>query len=317
MRRIDVFNGDADGLCALRQLHLAEPAASELVTGVKRDIALLERVEAGPGDLVTVLDVSLERNRAGLLRLLERGARVRYFDHHYAGAIPSHPGLEAHIDASPGVCTSILVDRHLGGRFRSWAVAAAFGDGLDQAALDLGATIPLGAAELEKLRELGRSLNYNAYGETEADLLLPPARLYGVLRKYEHPLQFVAAGDIYDRLNKGRHEDLEAAAGVAPRWSAPGGLVLVLPDAPWSRRVSGTLANHLAGLHRRQAVAVLAPSGPGYVVSLRVPAAARCGADEFCRSFPGGGGRKEAAGIDLLPAAEVDDFVRRFANAYG
>ena len=58
MRRIDVFNGDADGLCALRQLRLAEPAASELVTGVKRDIALLERAEvgrAGPGDLVSLV----------------------------------------------------------------------------------------------------------------------------------------------------------------------------------------------------------------------------------------------------------------------
>jgi single-stranded DNA-specific DHH superfamily exonuclease len=319
MRRIDVFNGDADGLCALRQLRLAEPAASELVTGVKRDIALLERAEvgrAGPGDLVTVLDVSLDRNRAALLGLLERGARVRYFDHHYAGAIPSHPGLEAHIDASPGVCTSILVDRHLGGRFRGWAVAAASGTAR-QAALDLGATIPLGAAELEKLRELGRSLNYNAYGETEADLLLPPARLYGVLSKYEDPLQLVAARDIYDRLNKGRHDDLEAAAGVAPRWSGPGGVVLVLPEAAWSRRVSGTLANHLAGLHRRQAVAVLAPRGAGYVVSLRVPAGASCGADEFCRSFPGGGGRKEAAGIDLLPAAALDAFVSRFADTYG
>jgi single-stranded DNA-specific DHH superfamily exonuclease len=264
-----------------------------------------------------VLDVSLDRNRAALLGLLERGVRVRYFDHHYAGAIPAHPGLEAHIDASPGVCTSILVDRHLGGRFRSWAVAAAFGDGLDQAALDLGATIPLGAAELEKLRELGRSLNYNAYGETEADLLVPPARLYGVLGKYEDPLQFVAARDIYDRLNKGRHADLEAAAAVAPRWSGPGGAVLVLPEAAWSRRVSGTLANHLAGLHRRQAVAVLAPRGAGYVVSLRVPAGARSSADEFCRAFPGGGGRKEAAGIDLLPAAEVDAFVGRFASVYG
>jgi len=317
MRRIDVFNGDADGLCALRQLRLAEPAESQLVTGVKRDIALLERVQAGPGDLVTVLDVSLERNRAALLDMLARGARVRYFDHHYAGEIPSHPGLEAHIDVSPGVCTSILVDRYLGGRFRAWAVAAAFGDGLDQAALDLGATIPFGAVELEKLRELGRSLNYNAYGETEDDLLVPPARLYRVLGKYADPLQFVAARDIYDRLNRGRHDDLEAAAGVAPRWSGPGGQVMVLPEAAWSRRVSGTLANHLAGLHRRQAVAVLAPRGAGYVVSLRVPAGARCSADDFCRAFPGGGGRKQAAGIDLLPAADIDAFVERFASAYG
>lgn len=37
MRYVDVFNGDADGLCALHQLRLAEPlpadAQTELVTG--------------------------------------------------------------------------------------------------------------------------------------------------------------------------------------------------------------------------------------------------------------------------------------------
>jgi hypothetical protein len=44
MNPIDCFNGDADGLCALHQLRLAEPAESELVTGVKRDIQLLERI---------------------------------------------------------------------------------------------------------------------------------------------------------------------------------------------------------------------------------------------------------------------------------
>ncbi len=45
----DVFNGDADGLCALHQLRLAKPAAAELITGVKSDIALLHRVHAGAG----------------------------------------------------------------------------------------------------------------------------------------------------------------------------------------------------------------------------------------------------------------------------
>ena len=318
MRRIDVFNGDADGLCALRQLRLAEPAASELVTGVKRDIALLARVAAAPGDLVTVLDVSLERNRAALLGLLERGVRVRYFDHHFAGEIPSHPGLQASIDASGGICTSMLVDRHLGGRFRAWAVAAAFGDGFDQAALELGGAMALGAAELEKLRELGRSLNYNAYGETEDDLLVPPARLYRVLAGYEDPLRFIAEHELYRRLDAGRHADLAAVSGVVPHWAGQGGEVYLLPEAPWSRRVSGTFANQLARQHARRAFAVLAPGrGGGYVVSVRVPAGAPCGADEFCRAFPGGGGRREAAGIDRLPAADLEPFVRRFAAALG
>ncbi|MDQ6977782.1 MAG: acetyltransferase, partial [Ghiorsea sp.] len=41
MKVIDVFNGDADGLCALHQLRLAVPVNSTLMTGVKRDINLL------------------------------------------------------------------------------------------------------------------------------------------------------------------------------------------------------------------------------------------------------------------------------------
>ena len=33
MKFYDVFNGDADGLCALHQLRLAEPRDAVLVTG--------------------------------------------------------------------------------------------------------------------------------------------------------------------------------------------------------------------------------------------------------------------------------------------
>jgi len=36
MAYYDVFNGDADGICALHQLRLAEPREATLVTGVKR-----------------------------------------------------------------------------------------------------------------------------------------------------------------------------------------------------------------------------------------------------------------------------------------
>ncbi len=38
----DVVNGDADGICALHQLRLADPRAARLISGVKRDIALLK-----------------------------------------------------------------------------------------------------------------------------------------------------------------------------------------------------------------------------------------------------------------------------------
>jgi hypothetical protein len=50
MTRYDAFNGDADGICALHQLRLADPQEAILVTGVKRDIALLKKIDARAGD---------------------------------------------------------------------------------------------------------------------------------------------------------------------------------------------------------------------------------------------------------------------------
>lgn len=317
MARFDVFNGDADGVCALHQLRLAEPAEAELVAGVKRDIGLLARVPAGAGDRVTVLDVSLDRNRAALLELLGRGAHIRYFDHHYAGEIPQHPLLEAHIDTARGVCTSILVDRHLGGRYRAWAVTAAFGDNLDGAARELAAGLGLPPGALERLRELGQGLNYNAYGETEADLVMPPAELYRTLARYPDPLRFIDREPVCARLDAARRADLAAANAVPVRWSAGAAAMHVLPDAPWARRVGGSFANQLAAEAPGRAVAVLVPgSAGGYVVSVRSPASSARGADELCRGFPGGGGRRDAGGIDRLPESDLEDFRRRFADAF-
>lgn len=78
MRHVDVFNGGADGLCALHQLRLVTPLDAILITGVKRAIALLDRVAAVPGDSVTVLDISLDVNRTALLALLDRNITIDY-----------------------------------------------------------------------------------------------------------------------------------------------------------------------------------------------------------------------------------------------
>ena len=114
---IDVFNGDADGICALTQLRNADPVDSQLVTGVKRDIQLMDRVSAQAGDKITVLDVSLDRNRTGLNAALEAGAEVFYVDHHFAGEIPESHQLTAIINTAADVCTSILINGYLQGRF--------------------------------------------------------------------------------------------------------------------------------------------------------------------------------------------------------
>ncbi len=69
----DVFNGDADGICALQQLRLQFPREAQRISGLKRDIDLLQRVAAAAGDEITVLDVSLDKNRDALVD----GARGR------------------------------------------------------------------------------------------------------------------------------------------------------------------------------------------------------------------------------------------------
>ena len=155
MTHFDVFNGDADGLCALHQLRLATPMEAVLVSGVKRDVALLERVPARAGDSVTALDISAAVNHTALVALLERGVRVEYFDHHFADALPRHPNLAAVIDPSPNVCTGMLVDRHLRGRHRAWAVVAAFGDSLLPEAHALAQHLSLPADGERTLRALG------------------------------------------------------------------------------------------------------------------------------------------------------------------
>ena len=74
MSDIDIFNGDADGICSLIQLRLSEPRASTLITGVKRDISLVDRVDCQAGDRGPGLDVSLDRNRGRVVDVLDVGA---------------------------------------------------------------------------------------------------------------------------------------------------------------------------------------------------------------------------------------------------
>ena len=317
MSHFDVFNGDADGICALHQLRLALPLASTLITGVKRDIQLLERVPAQAGDSVTVLDISLDRNRQALLDLLGRGVEVEYFDHHFSGPIPQHPGLRAHIDPAPGVCTSVLVDGHLQGRYRPWAVVGAFGDNLDGTARSLAQSCALTRQQADRLCELGKAINYNAYGETESDLLLPPASLYQAIQRYASPLDFIAGESPARLLSDGRRQDLAMALQVEAAFQLPTGSIYMLPDTAWARRVHGDFANHLVARSPQRAHAVVcASTRGGYTVSVRAPLARPDGADRLCRRFPAGGGRAAAAGIDGLAQEQLPQFVRHFGEVF-
>lgn len=312
----DIFNGDADGLCALHQLRLEEPRPAELVTGVKRDIRLLDRVDAQAGDELTVLDISMKTNAAPLARALERGASVRYFDHHAAGDIPQHPRLHAHIDTASDTCTSLIVDRHLGGQHRMWAVVAAFGDNLVSAAVGAAQPLQLDHTELARLHELGDCLNYNAYGETLEDLHYHPADLYHTLRPYRDPRHFIFDEPVFNVLRSAYAEDLYHANELAPEHATDAVLVYVLPDAAWSRRINGVFGNRLALTNPGLAHAVLVSKPGGYTVSVRAPVERPQGAAALCDRFASGGGREAAAGINFLPQSELERFVRAFEQTF-
>lgn len=316
MRFYDIYNGDADGICALLQLRLSDPREAIHVTGVKRDIRLLDRIDAKRGDGFTVLDVSLEENRAGLMRALDAGASVVWFDHHYAGTIPRHPGLTPHIDNDPRICTSLIVDRHLGGRFRAWAIVAAFGDNLDPQARDLAAELGLGDKETDLLRDLGVCLNYNAYGEHLSDLRYPPATLYRRLRSYREPLGFVREAPEFGELKRAYLEDLARAEALPVETLTDGCALVLLPGEPWSRRVVGAFANRLAQRFPHRAHAILVRRAGGYLVSVRAPLDNPQGAAAVVRDFERAGGREGAAGIDHLPDADMPKLLTALRRAY-
>jgi hypothetical protein len=317
MRCFDVFNGDADGMCALHQWRLAFPCDSTLFTGIKRDIALLDRVPALAGDSVTVFDLCANPNRAAIESMLHAGVYIHYIDHHVCAPLPAHPQLRALIDPDPQVCTAILVDRLLAGRYRGWAVVGAYGDNLSCSAQRLARSLRLGSEDRRALRRLGICLNYNAYGESIDDLVIHPAALYRSLQPYHDPRAALRAEPMLASIANAMQADLSLASSVTPIVRGAGGTVTLLPDAPWSRRVSGTLANALARSERHLAHAVLTPRRDGSLsISVRSPQTTLRGADTLCAQFAQGGGRPAAAGILALPADAMDEFLRQFALTF-
>ena len=314
--QFDVFNGDADGICSLLQLRLENPIKSQLVTGIKRDIALLERVAAEAGDHVTVLDLSMVKNRDALDRLLAAGVSVDYVDHHAAGEIPDHANLTTTISEAPEVCTALLVNGRLRGAQVAWAITGAFGDNLDEPASQVAKKAGLSERDTAELRELGICLNYNGYGPSLEDLHFHPADLYGAVYEARSPAAFVAS-DAFRNLQDGYREDVAASEALAPVHVQPGFAVYQLPNASWARRVSGVFSNDLVRAYPGRAHAVLTErDDDSFLVSVRAPFARRTGAEKVCSQFETGGGREAAAGINRLPAGDLDRLVKALAAEY-
>ncbi|MEM7360537.1 MAG: DHH family phosphoesterase [Pseudomonadota bacterium] len=318
MAHIDCFNGDADGICALTQLRLDQPVESDLVTGVKRDIKLLDRVDAAENDVVTVLDVSLDKNRAGLERILSQGAEVFYCDHHFAGEIPDHPKLTSLINTTADVCTSLLVNQVLKSKYLGWAVVGTFGDNLDKSATVLAKPLDLSEKELATLQNLGVYLNYNGYGAQLEDLYFAPAELFKRTSQHASPFAFIQEdANTFATLEEGYKDDMQKAAAASADYKKDHAAVFMLPNEAWARRVSGVFGNNLAKQYPHRAHAIVTERDNGeYLISVRAPLQNKQRADEVCRQFPTGGGRAAAAGVNALPADQLSRFIQVFSDTY-
>lgn len=312
---IDVFHGDADGISSMQQLHLHEPRPeARLITGTKREINLLTHIEDARNCHIRVLDISLDSNRTALLRLLQQGNHILYADHHFSGEIPASPFLNAHIEPFPRLCTALIVDTILGGRFPAWAIVGAFGDNLDEEANRRALACGLDSEVVGSLRELGHLLNYNAYALEAADQYTPSVTLYREAQAYADPLTFARDSVLLRGLRQQYAEDLAMLEqNFAPIRSNSGGRAFLLPPKPWARRMSGSLANSMAHEYPNLAHAVLVPLSDGQLlVSLRAPLVRPVGADTLCRRFATGGGRSAAAGINALPMDQLEHFLDCF-----
>ncbi|HIC46423.1 MAG TPA: DHH family phosphoesterase [Methylophaga aminisulfidivorans] len=319
MTNFDVFNGDADGICALVQLRLANPIRSELITGVKRDIKLLSRVDAEKASQVTVLDISMQKNHDALLNLLLNDVDVFYADHHNPGDQISHPRLQALIDMHPNKCTALIINEYLNNAYELWAITAAFGDNLASVAEDYAKKIHLDESNIIKLKTLGQHINYNGYGASIDDLFFAPDELYRCCVNYRSPLDFIDDNtEIIETLDLGYNSDLARAKQQKLSYENETVGVIALPDDKWARRISGTYSNYLSNQYPSRAHLILTeiPESSAYVVSIRAPKIRQEGADYIAGQFDTGGGRKAAAGINFMKEDELPRLISVLESYY-
>ncbi len=314
----DVFNGDADGIFALHQLRLANPVTEvKLVTGVKRDINLLRYIHDISEATICVLDISLDKNRDSLVKLLSNGNKIFYADHHYAGDLPTSDTLEHHIETSAEICTSLIVNRLLEGRYISWALCGAYGDNLHRQVQSIAHELDLSGDRLEILREIGELFNYNGYGAKVDDLHFHPRDLYRAVQPFADPFEFYRSTDLVTQLKDGYQEDMAKALrqnNISDRLT---NRLYMFPGESWARRIVGLFSNLKAREQEDAAHAIIVENDDStFQISVRAPLRAKENADTLCRMFPTGGGRAAAAGINHLPPDMLDEFIAAFYAMY-
>ncbi|MBL4638802.1 MAG: hypothetical protein JKY76_05510 [Proteobacteria bacterium] len=215
------------------------------------------------------------------------------------------------------------MNNHLGGEFVTWAIAAAFGDNMQTSAEALAEQHNLTATQQSLLKELGVYINYNGYGRSVDDLHFHPADLFHKLSSYIDPFELInEQNSVFYQLKTAYLADMNKAKDAEVLIENASFKAVQLADEPWARRVSGVFGNDLANASPNKAHAVLTlnentlNADISYTVSLRAPLSNKQGAGDLCASFPTGGGRAAAAGINALPQEMLSDFFDSVSKYY-
>lgn len=312
-----LFNGDADGLIAQHILELKLGAPDLRITGPKRDIKLLKKLPPLDSGRIHILDISLRQNQPELPALLAKeGLNLTWYDHHDPGDTAAHPRLHLHIHQSPGTCTAAIVNAVYGRQHSLWAAMAAFGDTVPDTAKALIAEVGATPSDSALLRRCGILLNYNAYGEKISDLLFDPADLAKRISGFTSALDFCHEESIFGPLGVQFASDQAHCQGLVALADSAFACAYLAPDEPWARRFLATWANERILMHPQQALALIHPIADGnFQVSIRAPRRSDRvvpSAADLAAEFSGGGGRKLAAGINVLAAQDLQRFVNRF-----
>jgi len=317
MANYDVFNGDTDGIFAWHQLRLVHPRDATIVTGVKRDVGLVSRVNAGDGDLVTVMDVSHAKNRKDVQRLLDSGAIVEYFDHHDPSELIAHPNITYHINTEPNISTGLIVNSYVKGKNCLWSIATAFGDNHIELAINMAKSEGLDDEQINLLKQIGFVVNYNSYGQTADNLFYSPEEIAEAVKACGSDVfRFTEQSDIFSTLLENFSNDMASAGCQEPYSISENGVIYTLPNEVWTHRIMGSFSNHLVSTNKDLACAISVLNSDGtYRISVRSSINNPHGAGDLCKKF-GGGGREKAAGINNLPESELEEFKEEFEGTF-
>jgi hypothetical protein len=194
---------------------------------------LLSRVDAKSGDHITVIDIYFEKNISNVIRVIDNGVSIDYFDHHKTGDLIQHDNLFTDITLVADTCTSLIIDKRLNGQYQTWVLTAAFGDNLFEVAMSLAIQSGFTDNELATLKQLGILLNYNGYDYNAGvdDLFFHPAKLFEKLLTFATPFDFLADDqETHQVLAEGYTHDM-TLANKSPILHETNDIVIIqLPD---------------------------------------------------------------------------------------